>query len=350
MSEPTEDLAEQLREQARWCKSLGSPLYAHLLSHASRDVLAGGPTRRVLTGHEYAPLGSALALRFMGAVHRLVLTGRAPALAPFYPSAGEPTTQGDPWPAFRETLERSHDELQPLVERPVQTNEVGRSAALLGVFLSIARETRLPLRLLEIGASAGLNLRWDCYRYESDGWSWGDPASMVVLRDRFAAGRPAIEIEPRVVSRRGCDPAPLDPTTDEGLLTLTSYVWPDQRERLAILRQAIEVARRVPATVDQADARSWLEQKLADPVPGTATVVFHSIVMQYLDPHDRDAVHDVVGAAGKRATADAPIFRLSMEHGGEQAEVRLRRWPGADGSELMATAGFHGQAVRWRAR
>jgi len=350
VSEPSEDLAGQLREQARWCKTLGSPLYAHLLSHAARDVLAGGPARQLLAGHEYAPLGSALALRFMGAVHRLVLTGRAPLLAPFYPSASEPTTPGDPWPAFRETLVRLRDELRPLIERPVQTNEVGRSAALLGAFLWIARETRLPLRLLEIGASAGLNLRWDCYRYESDGWNWGDPASMVVLRDRFASGRPAIEIEPRVVSRRGCDPAPLDPTTEDGRLTLTSYVWPDQRERLAILRQAIEVARRVPAVVDRADARTWLASKLADPVPGTATIVFHSIGMQYLDPHDRDAVRDVVDAAGTRATTDAPIFRLSMEHGGEQAEVRLRRWPGPDGSEVMATAGFHGQAVRWRAR
>src|SRR5690606_19498972 len=143
--------AGQLREQARWCKSLGSPLYAHLLSHAARDVLANGPTRQLLAGHEHAPLGSALALRFMGAVHRLVLSGRAPALAAYYPSAGEPTTPGDPWPAFRETLVRSRDELRPLIERPVQTNEVGRSAALLGAFLWIARETRLPLRLLEIG-------------------------------------------------------------------------------------------------------------------------------------------------------------------------------------------------------
>jgi hypothetical protein len=350
VSEPTEDLAEQLREQARWCKSLGSPLYGHLLAHAARDVLAGGPARQVLAGHEHAPLGSALALRFMGAVHRLVLSGRAPALAGFYPSAGEPATAGDPWPAFRETLERCRDELRPLIERPVQTNEVGRSAALLGAFLWVARETRLPLRLLEIGASAGLNLRWDCYRYESDGWSWGDPGSTVVLRGRFASGRPPLEAEARIVSRRGCDPAPLDPTTDDGLLTLTSYVWPDQRERLALLRQAAEIARRVPAVVETADARTWLETKLAEPVPGTATIVFHSIVMQYLDPHDREAVRDVVGAAGVHATPDAPIFRLSMEHGGEQAEVRLRRWPGPDGSELMATAGFHGQAVRWRAR
>jgi hypothetical protein len=232
----------------------------------------------------------------------------------------------------------------------VQTNEVGRSAALLGAFLWEARETGLPLRLLEIGASAGLNLRWDCYRYEGEGWSWGDPGSPVVLRDRFADGRPPVEVRPGVVLRRGCDPAPLDPTTDEGRLALTSYVWSDQRDRLELLRRAIEVARRVPAVVERASARAWLERELAEPEPGTATVVFHSVVMQYLDPDDREAVRDVVTAAGARATADAPIARVSMEHGGEEAEIRLRRWPGPDGSVVLATTGFHGRGIRWRVR
>src|SRR5438034_5449361 len=109
---------------------------------------------------------SALALRFMGAVHRLVLEGRAPALARHYPSAGGEAGLEGAWAAFRDTLEQHRDTLRALVTSPVQTNEVGRSAALLGGFLLVARETGLPLRLLELGASAGLNLRWDHYRSE----------------------------------------------------------------------------------------------------------------------------------------------------------------------------------------
>src|SRR2546425_9850786 len=80
------DVAAGLRTQAEWCRKLGSPLYTALLSEAAADVEAGGACWRVLEGQEDE---GALALRFMGAVHRLVLEGRAPELAPYYPSAGE---------------------------------------------------------------------------------------------------------------------------------------------------------------------------------------------------------------------------------------------------------------------
>src|SRR5204863_254585 len=89
----------------------------------------------------------------------------------------EPVLRALTWPAFRDTLEQQRDTLRGLVHRPCQTNEVGRAAALFGGFLLVARETGLPLRLLEIGASAGLNLRWDHYRYEQGDAGWGDRAS-----------------------------------------------------------------------------------------------------------------------------------------------------------------------------
>jgi len=61
----------------------------------------------------------------------------------------------------------------------------------------------------------------------------------------------------KVVERSGCDANPIDPTTDEGRTTILSYVWPDQAERLALARAACDVARRVSAVVEQADAPDW---------------------------------------------------------------------------------------------
>ena len=87
----------------------------------------------------------------------------------------------------------------------------------------------------------------------------------------------------------------------------------------------------------------------AAPAPGVASVVFHSIVMQYLSAADRRRVASALAEAGSRATGRAPLAWLRMEPGGEQAEVRLTLWPG--GSErLIASAGFHGRPVRWLAR
>jgi hypothetical protein len=160
----------------------------------------------VLRGHERDPGPSALALRLMGAAHRLVLSGEAPALARHYPSVGgEP---GDAWPPFLDLLRERRDELRVLVEHPVQTNEPARCAALLGGFLEVARSTGLPLRLLEVGASAGLNLRFDRYRYELGGGRWGPPDSPVVIRARLtgqAAARRAAR--DRVASRLRPAPA-----------------------------------------------------------------------------------------------------------------------------------------------
>jgi len=338
-------VAERLREQAQWCDRLGSRLYTRLLERAAHDVEAGGPCWTVLEGHADDPPGSALALRFLGAVHRLVLDGDAAALAPHYPSAGGDADEGDAWPAFRAAVARHVDVLRNRIDAPVQTNEVGRSAALVGGFLLVARETRLPLRVLEVGASAGLNLRWDQYRYDATDATWGPRDSPVRLAG--IAGQPPFATAARVVERAGCDRMPLDPGATHDRLTLLSYVWPDQRARIALLRAALDVAARVPVRVDAADATTWLAPRLATPRAGVATVVFHSIVRQYLGDVEATRLESLLADAGARASGDAPLAWLRMEPGRSAMEVRLTTWP--DGGErLLATAGAHGRPVRWR--
>ena len=194
-----------------------------------------------------------ISMRLMGSVHRLVLEGAAPELARFYPSVGG-TDAGDPWPAFVETVEAHHDRLLELLDHPVQTNEVARCSALLSGFLPVARETGLPLRLLELGSSAGLLLRWPEYHYVEGEQTWGDPRSPVRLEGAYAAGRPPFDVAATVAERRGCDAAPLDPNSAEDRLTLMSFVWADEAWRFELLKAALDVAQRVPVTVEQADA------------------------------------------------------------------------------------------------
>src|SRR5262245_4555569 len=242
----------QLRYQVPWCRDLGSQLYAHLLERSAADCEAGGPAWDVLAGHEDMPLGDALPIRFVGAVHRLVLRGEAPELARHYPSAGGAYRAGDdPWPAFRALLAARSADLRALLPRPVQTNETARTACLLGGFATVARESGLPLRLFEVGASAGLNLRFDRFRYESAGFAWGDPHAAVRLRDIFEGPPPEVPAQLPVAERRGCDASPLDPGREEDRLTLRSFLWPDQLERRARLDAAFEIAARVPARVER---------------------------------------------------------------------------------------------------
>jgi hypothetical protein len=350
MDEARSSIAARMRWQAEWCGRLGSPLYVELLERAALDVERGGTTWELLREParetEGELLRGAVALRLLGAVHRLVLEGRAPELARFYPSAGGSPGKGAA-DAFLATLDDQRDAVQELFRDPVQTNEVGRSAALLGGFLVVAGETGLPLRLLEVGASAGLNLRWDRYWYSgTDGAEWGDPAARVRMPGAFPGRLPPFDVEPTIAERRGCDPAPLDPGSRDDRLTLLSYVWPDQRQRLELLRAALETAPATPVSIDTADAVEWLEQQLRAPRPGEATVVFHSVVLPYLDEDEIAAVWRTLDTAGAQATADAPLAWLSMEAGPDQADVRLMTWPGAQ-ARLLAHATFHGLPVEW---
>jgi len=347
-------VAEHLRWQSAGCYGLGSPLYGKLLELASEDCEAGGVTWSILEGHEDHPAASALALRFMGSVHRLVLSAEVPRLAHHYPSAGGAVASAESvWPIFCETLREHRDRLRELIQLPVQTNEVGRSASLFGGFLTVARETELPLRLLELGASAGLNLRWDQYCYETPSGTWGDPASPVRFADIFADESAPVHTAVSVQQRIGCDASPVDPCSASGQLTLRAYLWPDQVARYDRLNGALEVARRVAVVIERADAREWLERQLAHPIIGSATVVFHSIVMQYLGRQGATRVAEIIEAAGRRATAAAPVGWLRLEpvkdtRGGWEHRVFLTTWPGGD-ERVLAISSPHGPPVRWLA-
>jgi hypothetical protein len=341
-----EIIAQRLLKQGEWCERLGSRLYTKLLRNAAADVLAEGVCWEVLQGHHDDPPGSALALRFLGAVHRLVLEGKARRLAACYPSAGGDADCDDLWPGFRAAVQEHCAGIACPCPLPRTANEAGRCAALLGGFLEIARRTGLPLRLLEIGASAGLILRWDQYRYEEhDGW--GDPGSPVRFCGAFGELHPGFDVQAQVMERLGCDAQPVDAGTDEGKLTLESYVWPDQVERFRQLAAAIDIARRVPARVEKANAADWIEAAVAVRVAGAATVVYHSIVWQYLSPEDRSRVENAISSAGEASSAENPLAWLRFEPGRDAAEVRLRLWPGGE-DQLLARAGFHGRPVSWQ--
>jgi hypothetical protein len=345
---PRQHAAWQLRVQARSCAAMGSPLYDHLLTHAATDCAHGGPTWAVLRDHVAPGRGDALALRLMAAVHRLVLESRAPRLASFYPSVGGSGAIGGVWEAFQATVEEHRDTLVTLVDRPCQTNEVGRSAALLVGLFAVARETELPLRLLEVGASAGLNLRCDRFLVGGGGVVVGDPDSPVDLSSHWRTPPPWTPTPLVVVDRRGCDPEPVDPATSDGRLTLMSSVWADQPARHDRLRGALALAALVPAVVDRASLDVWSRAQLRELPAGVTTVVFHSVVLEYVDAAARSAFVEALTEAATRAAADRPLAWVRLEpvdhlrHHGVQVDV----WPG-DAGRTLARCGAHGTAVTW---
>ncbi len=345
-----------LRDQAQAAAGLGSPLYADLLGHAADDVAAGGPCWTVLSMYAHQPGSAALPLRFMAAVHRLVLRRQAPALALHYASVGGQAPVEGAWAPFRDTVEQHVEELQALTSLPCQTNEVGRSAALAPAMLALQARHDLPLVHLEIGTSAGLNLRWDHFRYgTADGSvSWGDPGSPVDLTGHWRRVPEGLPSTAEVTVRRGCDPAPGDPADADTREGLTASVWADQHLRHQRLRGALQLAARVPVEITAAGAGSWLAQQLPER-PDGLTLVTHSVVWRYIDADERLQIQQLLADHGEQATRARPLVWMRLEprppmmtYDGTPYPVMATTWPGGR-TEVLAQAQAHGQEVVWEA-
>lgn len=291
-------LGNVFREYAQHEAERRSPLMVGLLEGVAEDWDAGGVTRAVLAPYADDPPGSALPLRFAAALHRLVLTGEVGELAAHYPTVGGTAPPEQAWPAARRVLEHRTADVRELTGLPCQTNEVGRAVPLLMGLAEVARRTGAAVRLWELGASAGLNLLLDRFRFGS---TWGPPESPCRLPDPGVAADGV-----RIAERAGCDPAPLDPADPESRLRLTASVWGDQMERLERLTGAFDVAATSPAPVEEAGAADWLARRLAAPAHGEGVpVVWHSIVRSYVDPGEWQEV--------ERLTARHDVWRLSYE-------------------------------------
>ncbi len=320
-------------------------LYWYLARALGDDIDAGGPTAAIVAGWESAPAGAVVQLRLLAGLFREVLTGRAEELRPFYPYLGGTQDPSGVWEAARPVVERAAPRLRAALDIAPQTNEVGRSAALLVGLAYAVRSCGLHrVRLLEPGASAGLNLLLDRFRFTGTGWSAGPSDAPLVIAGVDAAGFHPAAFE--VVERRGCDLSPVDAATDEGALRLRSFVWPFHLERHRRLDAALAIARADPVTVDAQGASAWLADRLGgSPEPGVLTVVWQSVTAQYLPMEEATRVSEVIQAARSRmplarVSLEAPVAGASRvtDHSGDHPVIEVDGLP-------VARCDFHGPPV-----
>jgi hypothetical protein len=342
-------LDEAWRKQVAYCDAHGSPFTARVLEAAWADWQQGGTLRALLPGWAGNAWADAVPLRVAAALHSLALEGSSPQLAALYPPAAETfDARAGPGVVF-EAMRLYAERIRDYLGSAPQTNEVGRSAVLLGGFAAITQFSRLPLATLEIGASAGLNQLWHRYRYTLDGTTaWGDPASPVLIRSEWQGRAPTLPARFELASQAACDIAPLDLAAPGAALRLASYIWPDQRERLERLQAAITLALQAGVVVEAADALEWLERQLAEPRPGVTRVLVHSVMWQYMPAPTRAALRACIAAAGARATPAAPLAWLAFEPDRNGVfELSLHLWPGPGVRRVLATAQAHGRSVVW---
>ncbi len=320
------------RRQAEFCTAMGAPVTA-AIARSLADVLdRTTQTGRAVLDWPGDPIADALPLRLIGGLHALHRSGVAIGF------------DGDA-DRLRATLVAHDAALRPWLDGPPQTNEPGRSAALMTGLLHLARRYGPRFELLELGSSAGLNLLIDRYRFDLDGVTVG-PESPVSIRPDWR-GPPPPDAPVEIASVRGVDVAPVD-LTDPAAARLAAYVWIEATERQARQSRAIAMVQAHGVRLDRGDAADWLEARLAEPQPaGVTRVVLHSVVWQYLGPERQTRISDLIHAAGAQATAERPFGWVMLEPNRDLAahEVRVRGWPGEQGMEVVAHAHAHGAWV-----
>lgn len=322
---------------------MGSALYGELLALAADDYRAGGTVAAVLDADVSR---SRLGIRLMAALHYLALAGDA-ELAARFPSTGGDGDAGALWAVARRRFASEATIVEALIGRTPQTNEPARAMPLMAGFCALAARYRLPLRIFEIGASAGLNLCWDFFAYDGGSWTFGGPSALA-LRNSIASGVPAhLDASPEVAERRGCDVHPLEASSAVDRMELTSFVWADQTERIARLRAALEVAMEHPVEVDRADMLAWIP-RVATPTAGYLTVIAETVVSEHLPEAVRHDLAQTIHVQGALATSDAPFAWLRMEPRDRQYQTEYFTWPGGRPEGVrIATSDGHAQSIAW---
>lgn len=346
---PENRMTRHFARQAEYCLNMGSPVAATTLARVAADYAAGGVSHGLLSPWD-GKLDSnrAFALRLISGLHYLVLSGRAPGLADYYPSSGGTFRPEGYWEQVTPLLEGEQALLRDFLGQPNQTNEIGRAGTLLGGFLLAANTAAMPIRCLEVGASAGLLLNWHRYHYALGDQRWGDPDSPVRISNRWHGRAPDTGQGLTIAGCEGCDVHPIDPTDRESRLRLRAYVWPDRPRRARRLEAAMAMAADHPVPVEQASASGWLARQLAAPRPGTLTVVYTSLASGYFDKTEREAYKRVMLRAGRAATPEAPIawLRLEVVRSGQMPSLRMIMFPGK-GDRHLASGHLFGASTYW---
>jgi hypothetical protein len=294
---------------------------------------------------------------FFGAVHHLLLTGAGDdALAAYYPSVLPDGATARPaeeaGPALVEFCARHEDALRAVIgSRLVQTNQVQRALGLRFGLAAIAEEVGdRPAHLIEVGASAGLNLRFDRYGYTLGGHRFGDPDSPVqFVAELYGDGElPDLDALPALASVRGVDLNPVDVLDADDRQWLRALVWPENHDQRLLLTAALDLVAGDPPPILPGDAIDVLPGLAAALPEGEPRVVYHSATRMHVPAERLDAFDASIASLGE----SGPLWWLSVEDAPDPdpradpsrggASLRLRG-PGGQARDLAIVEGH----LRW---
>lgn len=269
-----------------------------------------------------------------------------------YPGIDSPE---NPYPAFRAFILQHQDAIRPFFKtRIVQTNEVRRCTLLLPAFATVAQKSSSqPLALIEIGASAGLNMQWDHYGYHyrdhyNNGTTYGDLESPLQLECESRGAALPIDGIPIVGYRTGIDLNPVDITDDDAVRWLQALLWYQQPDRAERMRHALKIAAQHPPRIVQGNALGLLPKVCAEVSAEMPLCIYHTFTVYQFTPDMRQQLTALIEAEAQNREH---LFRLSIEWLGGKYSPEMHLAHYQDGTlledRLLANTDHHGRWIEW---
>jgi hypothetical protein len=323
-----------------------SPLYAHLSLHIATD-----PAILLLVAE--ADRTTTITNLLFGAVHFLLLNSSQHPLAEFYPDlTPNPRPLQDAYPYFRQFCLAHADEIRSLVTtQRVQTNEVGRCSGLLPAFSLLSQQLAdQPLALVEIGASAGLHLLWDRYNYNyGPAGCSGNPTSPVKI-SAIPQGTPYPPIPttlPTIMYRIGLDLHPIDIHDEQAVRWLKALIWPEHKDRMQQLDNALQLARYQPPKIVEGNAAVILPQLLSQVPQNAILCLYHSYTLNQMPKTTREQILQHIADFSRQRD----LYRISQEGWSLQGKPELELFTYRQGTmqrTLLAYCESHGRWIEWK--
>jgi hypothetical protein len=281
-------------------------------------------------------------------------------LGRFFPSVGgdSPLESPDFGPALRHAILARRDDLAAFIQHgTVQTNETGRGLCWLLPLLS----TGWPeVRLVDLGASAGLKLVAEQRAYRLVEASsratlfdlgLGDPVQFqtrceVLIPDFANLNGRAV---PRVVTRNGCDLAPFPLQNRHDELTLMSFVWGDQLDRLERLKEGIAAFKQInqgdaavhlsPADLPD-DLARFLQDTLTMDDLSLPVVIYNTWMASYLRDNGQSMGYHIDQWAARQ---NQPVLWTQWEPARDGSQPPHYGW-----CEWTADLWWDGEHKHWR--
>ncbi len=287
------------------CKGV-SPLYYYLSTRIAKD-------NDLLRIASFCAERQPIPNLFLAAVHYLLLKNPTEHLAKYYPTLGGVFEDNIPIELFKEfCLEYEADIIELEQSRVVQTNVLNRCAYLMPILSS--QFSGQKVNVIDVGASAGLNLNMDKYAYYYDGtYSFGN--GEVAIQSNVEEGvMPAFSLPVSILNKVGIDQLPIDLTNNDNALWLKALIWADKVTRMKRLGQAIEIAgmenlnMRVGRTIDD------FEEIIREQNPDIPLAIYHTHVLYQFSKEERMRFREMLDRVGRDRDITYVAAESSLVH------------------------------------